>query len=124
MTKTAALQAWFERFLTAYTTSNVPSDAKFPYLTYEPVVGAWDENDGTVSLTVNLWYYTESEKEPNAMAQKISEALGYGGVQLQCDSGFVWLLRGSPFCQSIRDDTDNKISRRYINITAKYFTFN
>lgn len=124
MTKAAALQQWFEQFLPAYTTANVPEDAVFPWLTYEYITGAWNGDEDTVGLTVNLWYYTESEKEPNTKAQEISEALGIGGVQIPCDGGFIWLQRGSPFCQSIRDDTDNKISRRYINITAKYFTFN
>ena len=34
MTKAAALQAWFEQFLPAYTTASVPDDAVFPWLTY------------------------------------------------------------------------------------------
>ena len=123
MTKAAALQAWFEQFLPAYTTANVPEDVVFPYLTYELVTDAWNGDEGTAALTVNLWFYTESEKVPNAKAQALSAALGIDGVRLRCDEGFIWLQRGSPFCQSIRDDTDSKINRRYINITAKYFTF-
>lgn len=73
MTKGQALQEWFSQFLTAYSTSSVPDDAVFPWLTYELITGAWDS--GEIGLTVNLWYYTEKEAEPNAKAQEISDAI-------------------------------------------------
>lgn len=120
MTKAAALHTWFNRFLTAYPASSVPDDADFPWLTYELVTGAWDS--GETAITVNLWYYTESEAVPNAKAQEISNTIGRGGLLLACDGGAIWLKRGSPFAQSIRDDTDDKIKRRYINITAEFLT--
>ena len=59
MTKAAALFEWFNGFLPAYPASNVPKDVTFPYLTYELVLGAWGDED--IGITVNLWYYTESE---------------------------------------------------------------
>ena len=61
MTKGQALQEWFSQFLTAYSTSSVPDDAVFPWLTYELITGAWDS--GEIGITVNLWYYTEKEAE-------------------------------------------------------------
>lgn len=125
MTKEAALQAFFERFLPSYAAASVPSGepgVEMPYLTYELITGAWEE--GPVSLTVNLWYYTTSEATPNAKAREISEAIGPGGVQVPCDGGTIWLTRGSPWCQSLRDDADPLIKRRYINITANYNTLN
>ena len=122
MTKDKALHAWFSQFLTAYPTSNVPEDAVFPWLTYELITGSWDS--GEIALTVNLWYYTESEAIPNAKAQELSDSIGYGGVTLPCDGGFIWLKRGSPWCQNLQDDTDPNIKRRYINVTAEYMTLN
>ena len=122
MTKDKALHAWFSQFLTAYPTSNVPEDAVFPWLTYELITGSWES--GEIALTVNLWYYTESEAIPNAKAQELSDAIGYGGVTLPCDGGFIWLKRGSPWCQNLQDDTDPNIKRRYINVTAEYMTLN
>ena len=122
MTKDKALHAWFSQFLPAYPTSNVPKDVVFPWLTYELITGSWDS--GEIALTVNLWYYTESEGIPNAKAQELSDAIGYGGVTLPCDGGFVWLKRGSPWCQNVKDDTDPNIKRRYINVTAEYMTLN
>ena len=122
MTKDKALHAWFSQFLPAYPTSNVPKDVVFPWLTYELITGSWDS--GEIALTVNLWYYTESEAIPNAKAQELSDAIGYGGVTIPCDGGFIWLKRGSPWCQNVKDDTDPNIKRRYINVTAEYMTLN
>lgn len=122
MTKEAALQAFFERFLPSYSASAVPEDVAFPYLTYELITSAWEE--GEVGLTVNLWYYTTSEATPNAKAREISKAIGPGGVQVPCDGGSIWFTRGSPFSQSLTDSTDAKIKRRYLNITADYNTLN
>ena len=122
MTKGAALQQFFEGFLPAYATNAVPDDVVFPYLTYSAVFDAFDGQP--VSLTVNLWYYTTSEALPNAKAQEISDALGSGGATLPIDGGYIWLMRGSPFCQSLADEADSQIKRRYINITAKYFCLN
>ena len=122
MTKGAALQTFFSQFMDAYAASAVPEDVAFPYLTYELITSAWD--GGEVGLTVNLWFYTTSEAVPNAKAQELSDSIGYGGVTLPCDGGFIWLKRGSPWCQNLQDDTDPNIKRRYINVTAEYMTLN
>lgn len=123
MTKAAALHQFFSGFgVPAYAASSVPDDAVLPYLTYELVTNAWD--GGEVGLTVNLWFHTESEAIPNAKAQELSEAIGLGGKILPCDGGYIWLKRGSPWCQSLSDETSPTIKRRYINVTAEYLTLN
>ena len=123
MTKAGALQSFMESFgIPAYAEGSVPKDAEFPWITYDPVFDSW--GGGEVGVTVNLWYYTESEKAPNDMAAKISEAVGLGGVTLPCDGGFIWIKRGSPFSQSIHDPTEPLLKRKYINLTVEYLTFN
>jgi hypothetical protein len=123
MTKAAALHEFFSGFgMTAYVSTSVPDDVTFPYLTYELITGAWEA--GEVGLTINLWFYTDSEKTPNAKAQELSEAIGSGGKLLKCDGGYIWLKRGSPWCQSLTDDTSPTIKRRYINVSAEYLTQN
>lgn len=123
MTKDKALHRWFSGFgMTAYAASSVPEDAVLPYLTYELITGAWE--GGEVSLSVDLWFYTTSEAVPNAKAQKLSEAVGLGGVVLPCDGGAIWLKRGSPWCRSLWDETDGNLKRRRINISAEYMTIN
>lgn len=122
MTKEGALQAWYGQFLDAYPASSVPEDVTFPYLTYERVVGAFDSGD--TAQTVNLWYYTNSEAVPNAKAQEISNAIGPGGTVIPCDGGYIWIKRGSPWCQSITEESDPNIKRRYLNMTVEYLTEN
>lgn len=121
MTKGAALHEFFSGFgITSYPSSSVPEDKEFPWLTYDLVTDAWE--GGEVSITVNLWYLTESEAVPNAKVVEISKAIGLGGIQIPCDGGTIWLKRGQPWCQSLSDDTDTRIKRRYINISAEYNT--
>lgn len=122
MTKGAVLHQFFNQFMTFYAASSVPEDAVFPYGTYEVITDAWD--GGEVGLTVNLWFYTESEAIPNAKAQQISEAIGIGGKTFPCNNGLVWIKRGSPWSQSLPDDTAPGIKRRYLNVSVEYLTMN
>ena len=123
MTKAAALYNFFNSFgMPAYATTSVPEDVIFPYLTYDLVLDNW--GGGEVSTTVNLWFYTASEAIPNAKVQEISEAIGYSGKVLECDEGYIWIKRGSPWAQSLSDDTAPDIKRRYLNVTAEFFTLN
>lgn len=123
MTKETTLKQFFSSFgIPAYPSTSVPNDVVFPYLTYEVITSAWD--GGEVGLTVNLWYFTTQEGPPNEKARELSEAIGLGGKILPCDGGYIWLKRGSPWCQSLSDDTSTAIKRRYINVTAEYLTEN
>lgn len=121
MTKEQALYKFFNSFaITGYRNTTVPDDCIFPYLTYDTPISAFGEDP--VSITLNLYLYTDSEAVPDAKAEEIRQAIGMGGKLLPCDGGMIWLKWGSPWCQSLVDDTDPNIKRRYINITAEYLT--
>lgn len=123
MTKAAAIYEFFNSFgLTAYASTSVPEDVTFHYLTYDLVIDAW--GGGEVSMTVNLWFYTTSEAIPNAKVEQISEAIGVGGKVIPCDGGYIWIKRGTPWAQSLPDDTAPSIKRRYLNVTVEYLTTN
>lgn len=120
MTKEAALHGFFNSFgIPGYPSSAVPGDVVFPYLTYDDVIEAYFRQ---ASITVNLWYYTTSEAEPNAKAQELSDGIGLGGKLIPCDGGYLWVKRGSPWCQSLADDASPDIKRRYINVEVEYLT--
>lgn len=123
MTKEAALyQFWSSFGLTAYEENAVPTgdDApQFPYLTY---TAETDSLGAEVAQSVSLWYRTTSWVGANAKTTEISNAIGRGGKILRCDGGAIWLKRGTPFAQPMGDPDDNMIKRKYINITAEYFT--
>ena len=121
MTKEQALHQFFNSFgIIGYRSTSVPDDVIFPYLTYDAPISSFEEDP--VSITLNLYYYTESEADPDAKAEEIRNFIGMGGKILHCGGGAIWLKWGSPWCQSLVDDTDKTIKRRYINITAEYLT--
>lgn len=122
MTPEAALYNFFSSFgIPAYAATATPSDAEFPYITYDLVMGEWMEVE--VNLPVNVWYRTESEAQPNAKVREISSRIGEGGVTLPCDGGMLWIKKGSPWAQAVRvEGEDEKVKRRYVNINVEFLT--
>ena len=122
MTKAAAIyQFWSSFGLTAYEENTVPTDAAFPYVTYQLVTDSFDRE---VPATASLWYRSESWTAINAKTEEISRYIGAGGRLIDCDGGFIWLKRGTPFAQNMGDESDDLIKRKYINVTVEYMTAN
>ena len=122
MTKEAALYNFWSMFgLPAYEENTVPEDAAFPYITYQVVTDSFGYD---VALTASVWYRSTSWKEANAKAQEISDKISRGGVTIACDNGIIWIRRGVPFAQSMGDDSDDLIKRKYINLVAEFMTAN
>lgn len=120
-TPEAAIYSYLSSFgIPAYAATATPSDAEFPYITYDLVLGEWLQ--GEVNMPVNVWYRTDSEAEPNAKVREISRSID-GGVLLACDGGFVWVKKGSPWAQAVRvEGEDDRIKRRYVNINLEFLT--
>ena len=120
MTKAAAIYQFWSGFgLTAYEENTVPTDAIFPYITYQLVT---DNFDREIPLTASLWYRSESWTAINAKTEEISQKISRGGKIISCDGGAIWLKRGQPFAQSMGDESDDLIKRKYLNITAEFMT--
>ena len=119
MTKAAAIFQFWGRFLSAYEENSVPTEAKFPYITYQVVT---DSFENEVQMTASLWYRSDSWKDINAKTEERSKAIGMGGIMLDCDGGKIWVKRGTPFAQNMGDESDNLIKRKYLNITAEFLT--
>ena len=120
MTKAAAIyQFWSSFDLTAYEENTVPTDAVFPYITYQLVTDSFDRE---VAATASLWYRGESWTAINAKTEEISAHIGLGGKIIKCDGGRIWIKRGQPFAQNMGDESDDLIKRKYLNVTIEYFT--
>ena len=120
MTKAAAIYQFWSGFgLTAYEENTVPTDAAFPYITYQLVTDSFDRE---IPLTASLWYRSESWTAINAKTDEISQKISRGGKIISCDGGAIWLKRGQPFAQSMGDESDDLIKRKYLNITAEFMT--
>ena len=120
MTKAAAIyQFWSSFGLTAYEENTVPTDAAFPYITYQLVT---DSFDSEIPLTASIWYRSESWAGINAKTDEISQKISRGGKIIPCDGGAIWLKRGQRFAQSMVDKSDSLIKRKYLNVTAEFMT--
>lgn len=120
MTKEAALHQFFNSFLPAYEENTVPDWAEMPYITYSLVTG--DILSGDNRLSFSLWYKDNSWTAINEKTREIGNIIGLGGITLKCDSGVIWLKKGTPFAQSMGEADDDTIRRKYINITAEFLT--
>ena len=120
MTKAAAIYQFWNSFgLTAYEENTVPTDATFPYITYQLVTDSFDRE---IPLSASIWYRSESWTDINDKTEEISQKISRGGKIISCDGGAIWLKRGQPFAQNMGDESDNLIKRRYLNITAEFMT--
>ena len=120
MTKAAAIYQFWNSFgLTAYEENSVPDDAAFPYITYQLVTDSFDRE---IPLTASIWYRSESWAGINAKTDEISQKISRGGKIIPCNGGAIWLKRGQPFAQSMGDESDDLIKRKYLNITAEFMT--
>ena len=120
MTKAAAIYQFWNSFgLTAYEENTVPTDAIFPYITYQLVTDSFDRE---IPLTASLWYRSESWTAINAKTEEISQTISRGGKIIHFDDGAIWLKRGQPFAQNMGDESDNLIKRKYLNLTAEFIT--
>lgn len=120
MTKAAAIyQFWSSFGLTAYEENTVPTDAAFPYVTYQLVTDSFDRE---VAAAASLWYRGESWTAINAKTEEIAQHIGLGGKIIKCDGGRIWIKWGQPFAQNMSDESDDLIKRKYLNVTIEYFT--
>lgn len=122
MTKEARMHSFWSSFgLTAYEENSVPTEASFPYLTYQLVV---DSFDNEVSMTASLWDNSTSWAYLTVKSNEIAQTIGRGGIILNCDGGSIWIKKGVPFIQNMSDPSNTNIKRKLINITVEYWTKN
>lgn len=122
MTKSAAIYRFWSSFgLNAYEENTVPTDAVFPYVTYQLVTDSFDRE---VAATASLWYRGESWTDINAKTEEIAKDIGLGGKIIKLDGGCIWIKRGHPFAQNMGDESDDLIKRKYLNLTFEFFTAN
>ena len=122
MTKAAAIYQFWSGFgLMAYEENTVPTDAAFPYITYQLVTDSFDRE---VAATASLWYRGTSWTAINAKTEEISAHIGLGGKIIKCDGGRIWIKRGQPFAQNMGDESDDLIKRKYLNLAVEFLTAN
>lgn len=118
MTKAAALYQFFSSFgMPAYTSTSVPDDVTFPYLTYQITLGAFED---TTFPAVNIWCRDNSGNvKINAKAQEIMDKC-HNGAPIRFDGGGAMIYCGN--FQPITDEVDPAIEGRYSNFTIQWYS--
>ena len=121
MDKRQAIYTFWSSFgLFAYDENSVPTGANAPSYPYITFSSAIDEFDVETALHASLWYRSDNWIAINAKMDQIDLVLSHGGIMLDCDNGAIWLKKGSPFEQSMGDETDDMIKRKLINVIAEF----
>ena len=120
MTKEAALYNFWSGFgIPAYEENTVPTNANFPYITYQVVVGSFGNG---IMLTASVYYRSESWNEINEKTREIQRAMKGNGGSLHCDGGGIRLLPEQQFAQNMGDESDDMIRRKYLSYVAYFNT--
>lgn len=123
MDKYAAVQAFLTGFLPAYEENAIfsaPVAPSYPYITYESIVDSFGETD--TAMTFSTWYREYSWNASVSKTKDISAAIGREGKMLECDDGYVLIMRGSPFSTRMGDESDDLIKRTLFNLTVRFYT--
>ncbi len=121
MDKAQAIDRFWNSFgLDAYEQTTVDKDAQMPYITYEVVT---DSFENAVSMSADLWYYSESWAKAEQMASRISKFIGISGVLINLGGkdGYMWIKRDTPFSQHVTDPND-MVRRIRIGIQVEFLT--
>jgi hypothetical protein len=121
MTKGQAIQYFWESFgLTAYDENTVPDDAKLPYITYSVET---DSIGNTVMSNTSLWYRSYSWKEISEKAEEIAQAIvRMYPPSIKIDGGRLYITKGTPFSQRMKDESDDAVRRILLNINYEFLT--
>lgn len=120
MDKARALHTFWSGFgIPAYDENSVPDDAVMPYITYSAVT---DSIGYVCPMWASVWYKSTSWEAIQLKTEEIAKDLAeHGHRVLEIDGGYIFVTKGTPFAQRLRDESDT-IKRMYINIMAEYLT--
>lgn len=123
MLKEAAINKFFSSFgVKAYEQNSVPDGSDrpaYPYITYELRTDAFGEYD--TSVLFSIWDSNSSIARVVQIKDAISRALGEAGKMLNCDDGYILIMRDSPFAD-LRAEEDKKIKRELCSIKMRFYT--
>lgn len=121
MTKGQAIQKFWESFgIPAYDETTVPTNAPFPYITYQVHTSSLD---GLCITNASIWYQSYSWKEISEKTEEISKAITtMNPPSVKIDGGRLYITKGTPFAQRMREEVDDTIRRMLLNVNYEFLT--
>lgn len=104
MDKLQALYNFWASFgIPAYEVNAIPSDAVFPYITYEMAISDFGHE---IALTAGVWYKGTQWVGATQKAAEIGQKIGRGGIMIPYDGGAMWIRKANTFAQPMGDEND------------------
>lgn len=122
MDKAQAIYTFWSSFgWDAFDQSSVPDNAPEDigrYITYED-----SETDfGDPIMTGgDLWMKSKRWDVISKKAKEISDALGWDGIKINAENGYIWFKKGRPFSTRLKDE-DDSIRHIHLNIEADFIS--
>ena len=122
----AIYQFWSSFDIPAYEENSVPTyeegtgyeELSFPYITYTV---STDSIGNVVLLSGRIMFRSSSWEAADKVAAQIAESLE-GHKVIKIDGGYVYLVKGSPFAQNMKDPEDASVRIKIINVLAEFLT--
>lgn len=123
MDRQQVLHNFFASFdVPAYDQLSVP-DSKietFPRITYESAVGDLFDQ---IAITADIWDRSSSWVTVAKIFNRMSDAIGLGGITFPCDGGGLWIKKGQPFMRRMPADVnDSSVRRMHLNLYVEFIT--
>lgn len=132
MNKQQAYSAFWSGFgVLAFEENSMPSDdvinamiedglatSKYPYITYQVLT---DDLDHPVFPTASIYDRSSSWEKADLLSNRISERI-QNTETIKLDNGRMFITKGSPFAQHMREDGDASIRRIILNLGVEFFT--
>lgn len=104
--------------LPAYEENAIPEDAQLPYCTYQTIL---DGLDYAVFPLGHIWMRSVSWGALDAIQKRIEAYIDTGKI-IKMDEGNLFICKGSPFAQRVRDEEDSSIKGYLLNIQAEFLS--
>ena len=118
MDKLQAYDAFWQGFgIPAYDENSIPSDAQFPYITYEAGVSDFDHE---IPLTANVWYKGTGWLNATQKQAEIGQKIGRVGIMIPYDGGAFWLKKAAPFAQRLGSEENDLIKRYVLQVVVEF----
>lgn len=110
---------WSSFGVPAYDDTSVPSDASFPYITYEGQVGPFEQIQ---TITASIWTESRSWLQADTISDQIEEYIKNMGCPKIKGGRYRVYIGDTPFAQNMGDPDNDLIKRKLLHVNFEFMT--